>query len=157
MEPIATAEILKGAALIMNVTEEDLKETLNIVRSLGGDAKRMIAEIYSPPRVTAAARKLPHLGIVPGFAMDLRTGWDFDNAERRREARRRVATEQPMFVVTSPECRAWSSWQQLNAQKRNPADVERDRVRARLHLAFVTELHADQVRAGRYFLHEHPA
>ena len=62
-----------------------------------------------------------------------------------------------MFLVTSPECRAWCSWQNLNEQKREPGDMMRDRVRARVHLDFVAELCAEQTTNGRYFLHEHPA
>ena len=76
-------------------------EILNVVKALGGNSgkyrrersraiRAVVSEIYSPPRVTAAARRLPHLGVLPGFAMDLRNGWDFDNAERRREARRLI-------------------------------------------------------------------
>ena len=43
----------------------------------------MIAEIYSPPRVTAAARRLPKNGLLTGLAVDITvddtTGrpWDF--------------------------------------------------------------------------------
>ena len=31
----------------------------------------MVSEIYSPPRVTALAKMLPSLGMIPGFAMDI--------------------------------------------------------------------------------------
>ena len=42
-------------------------------RERRGSLKRLVSEIYSPPRVTAAAKLLPSLGCVPGFAMDLTT------------------------------------------------------------------------------------
>ena len=155
-------EVLRGAAIIEGMNVNDLKMVLNFITEAGGDAKRMISEIYSPPRVTAAARKLPHLGVVPGFAMDLRTmdehgrPWNFDNEERRREARRRLQAERPMFLVGSPMCTQFCSWQHLNAQKRSPSEVTRDHVRAMVHMKFVCQLYEDQVKAGRYFIHEHP-
>ena len=33
----------------------------------------MVAEIYSPPRVTRAAKLLPSLGLAPGLALDVTT------------------------------------------------------------------------------------
>ena len=42
-----------------------------------------IVEIYSPPRVTAEAAKME---LRTGEAMDLTTGWDFDDAKDRRKA-----------------------------------------------------------------------
>ena len=47
----------------------------------------MVAEIYSAPRVTSAAKLLPSLGVLPGFALDLTIGWDFTKESARREAR----------------------------------------------------------------------
>ena len=59
-------------------------EILQLVDAMGGSkskyarerrgaVKRLVSEIYSPPRVTAALKLLPSLGCVPGFAMDLTT------------------------------------------------------------------------------------
>ena len=135
---------------------------MKFVRDMGGDTQRMLTEIYSPARVTAAAAKLPHLGVIPGFAFDLTTNdedgkaWDFTFAERRQEARRRVAEQKPMFLVGSPMCKAFSSWQALNAQKRDPHLTHRERVSAMVHLRFVCELYELQASEGRFFLHEHP-
>ena len=68
-----------------------------MVNMLGGDGgayhkkrlgavNRIVAELYSPPRVTAAAKFLPDLGLIPGFAMDLTNGWDFNDAGMRAKA-----------------------------------------------------------------------
>ena len=57
-----------------------------------------VAEVYSPPRVTAEAARF---GLHPGMALDLTTfdengePWDFSKAGRRKEARRRLAEEDP--------------------------------------------------------------
>ena len=44
-----------------------------LARDLGADAERTVSEFYSPERVTDAAKRLKHLHILPGFALDLRT------------------------------------------------------------------------------------
>ena len=57
-----------------------------------GELQAVVSEIYSPPRVTKAARMLPHLGISAGFALDLTVNdedgkpWDFDDAQQRNKA-----------------------------------------------------------------------
>ena len=64
-----------------------------------------VSEMYSPPRVKAATKFLPELKIIPGFAFDLTTAdtdgrlWDFDEAEMRDRARKRIAEEKPMLLV----------------------------------------------------------
>eukprot|EP00972_Heterocapsa_arctica_P078882 11633644-Heterocapsa_arctica.AAC.1 len=67
----------------------------------GPEARRTLYEIYSPPRITQAARSNPGLGIQPGFALDLTTldefwnPWEFDNAQQRERAMERVKREKP--------------------------------------------------------------
>ena len=61
-----------------------------------------------------------------------------------------------MLLVGSPMCTAFCAWQKLNAQKRDPAVVKREWDRAMIHLEFVCRLYLLQIKAGRYFLHEHP-
>ena len=107
-----------------------------LTKDLGGDPDRTISEMYSPPRLTAAARKLPHLQLVPGFALDLRTcdedgvAWNFDVAERRDAARKKFHEERPMFLVGTPMCTRWCSWQHINDAKRDPEEVRREHVQA---------------------------
>ena len=61
-----------------------------------------------------------------------------------------------MLLIGTPMCKRFSSWQYLNDTKRDPETVEREKVKAKVHLAFMCELYHAQVNAGRYFLHEHP-
>ena len=55
---------------------------LNLVRSLGGDGRKyvrersrsvrhLVAEMYSRPWATAAAKLLPDLGCIPGCTLDI--------------------------------------------------------------------------------------
>ena len=72
-------------------------------------AKRKIEEVYSPPRVTAEAKRCRHLNFDKGLSFDLvadeqeRT-WDFTKEEERRKARRRIKEEAPYLLIGSPPC-----------------------------------------------------
>ena len=101
---------VKEEAEVMN------REILKVVELLGGSGNKykkerkkamqhMVAEIFSPPRVTAAAKMLPSLGCIPGFALDLTTSdangtpWDFDCPRRRAAAWELLETDKPMLVI----------------------------------------------------------
>jgi hypothetical protein len=124
------------------------------VRALGGGGGRGVdvAEVFSPERVTTQARKM---GLVPGLAMDLQTGWDF-RLERHKEAARRYVDEvKPMLVIGSPMCKMFSTLQNLFKHKRDDAWHQRY-LEAEVHSKFVVELYKMQLKGGRLFLHEHP-
>ncbi len=120
-----------------------------------------IADIYSPPRVTAL---LPGGGgLYPGVAMDLTTNdedgrpWDFDDPQQRQKARDRLRSDQPFVLIGSPMCTVFCRLQAINFAKMHPDRVRAILARARMHLNFVCSLYEEQVRAGRHFIHEHPA
>ena len=157
----------------IEIAEHD-REIIGIVKSLGGDGgkyrrerkraiRQVVSEIYSPPRVTAAAKLLPELRLIPGFALDLTTvnergePWNFDLKVMRDEALRRVRDERPLLLVGSPMCTAFSTWQRINNLIRDPMVVKNEMRDALVHLRFCVELYREQMRHGRYFLHEHPA
>ena len=54
-------------------------------------------------------------------------------------------------------CTAFSTWQRINDKIRCPVTVAVERKRAVEHLDFCMELYREQMRHGRYFVHEHPA
>ena len=62
-----------------------------------------------------------------------------------------------MLLTGSPMCTAFSTWQRINSKMRDGLVVEAERRRAVQHLEFTMELYKEQLRHGRYFLHEHPA
>ena len=95
------------------------REILQLTGTIGCDQDQYIAqvnsepsvaEVYSAPRVTKAAKLLPKYGIAPGYALDLSTvdergiPWDFDDPEMREKAKKRQRDEQPMLLVGSPMC-----------------------------------------------------
>ena len=132
-------------------------EELGRVLSVSEVPNRIVAEIYSPERVTDAARLLPQLQAIPGFAMDLTNGWDFNIAEHRAAAKKKIEEVKPQLLIGSPMCTAYSGWQHINDRKRDADLVAWEKERARMHLSFCAELYTMQAAAGRYFLHEHPA
>ncbi len=63
----------------------------------------------------------------------------------------------PLLLIGSPECTAFSTWQYLSEVKFADIDkLKRERIRAELHLDFVTSLYKEQIEDGLDFLHEHP-
>ena len=85
--------------------------------------RRMVAEVYSAPRVNKAMKLMPSLELVPGFALDLSGNdeeghaWDFTRADMREKAKALVLKEKPFVLIGSPPCTAFSSWQHLNAAR----------------------------------------
>ena len=125
---------------------------------------KLVSEVYSPPRVSALAKAMPSYGLQPGFALDLTTSdsdgkvWDFNSAEMRRRARRLVRETRPMFLIGSPMCKAFSTWQNLNHSKygHSEDEIRRERARAVMHVNFTVELMEMQLADDRFFLFEHP-
>ena len=119
-----------------------------------------VAEIYNPPRVTAMARSM---GMRAGWSLDLTTQdsdgrrWDFNELEMRNRAIRKIAKDQPLFLIGSPMCTAFSCMNRISYVKMPKEEVEARMAHGRRHLEVCAKLYATQWRSGRYFLHEHPA
>lgn len=133
------------------------------VDALAKEANTIVSEVYSPPRVTKAARILKRLGITPVFAMDITVNdedgnpWDFENEAQQAKAHKRLIDTEPDLLVGSPECKEYSPWQRINkAKSSTPEEYEERQKKADRHLEFVCNLYRSQCLAGRLFLHEHP-
>lgn len=117
-----------------------------------------VAEVYSPPRVTGMAERL---GMRAGWSLDLATrdeegnSWDFNKAEMKNKAARKLISDEPYVLIGSPPCTDWSSLMNLNWPRMTPEEVERRNKEARVHLEFCMKLYKIQHDHGRYFLHEH--
>ena len=74
-------------------------------RERQGALNRIVSEVYSPPRVTAAIKMLPSLKLIPGLAMDLTTlddegkPWDFTTRRSTVKARRQCERQKPALIV----------------------------------------------------------
>ena len=123
-----------------------LFEVLLVAGVSAGDARAKIAELYSPPRVSAAAGTLPNLSLVGGSTFDLRAdadgrSWDFRRAADRRLARARIEEEKPYLVVGCPPCTAFSALQALNERRADASLRARQLAEARVLLGFAIEIY----------------
>ena len=120
-----------------------------------------VAEVYSPPRMTEAARAA---GLKDGWSLDLTKNdengepWDLSKESRQKEAMKKVKDDKPFILVASPMCAPLSALQEVF----NYPGMETEEVRRRLedglkHVKFALELCLEQYRNGRLFLLEHPA
>ena len=110
-----------------------------------------VSEVYSPPRVTVEAMKF---GLKAGEAFDLTNGWDLSNEDEQKFVKEYVRKNKPMLLIGSPECKMFSSLQNLSAWTASKAKRLR---KAKRHIRFCMELYEEQMSEGRLFLHEHPA
>ena len=109
-----------------------------------------VAEIFGPGRFTSVSSAFD---LRPGHAMDLRSGYDFNNAADRKRGELEFLDEQPLLLVGSPPCVAFSTMQNFAKD----SQAWRAKLREGLqHLEFVCKLYKLQHASGRFFLHEHP-
>ena len=101
-------------------------EIIAVLRVLGADpsshrrekkqaVRRLVSEMYPPPRVTAMLKRMTNHGLTPGLAMDLTTNdpddgqpWYFDREDKRDKALRLQREQKPLFIIGSPMCTRWS-------------------------------------------------
>ena len=111
-------------------------------------ARRLVTEVYSPPRITKLIRESRMRHVMPGYALDLTTvdpadglRWVFSLRKERIRARRLICEHRPYFVIGPPQCKEFCTWQRLNEAK-HPADGQRAAAReaAVVHLEFVSQL-----------------
>ena len=98
-----------------------LEELLHVSRELGGSVednasicvaacRGIVAEVYSPPRVTRAAELLPRLNIDLGLALDLTTThelgqpWDFSKQHMKEKARAKLIKQKPDLCLLEAQC-----------------------------------------------------
>ena len=126
--------------------------------------KTSFVEVYGRGHIMAQANgPRRSLNITGLNALDLRTykangePWDFSKKTDRVEAETLIEVQKPMWVIGSPQCNKFSSWQYVNYRDLNDEEINTHREEGRVHLRFAARLYRRQVRAGRYFPHEHPS
>ena len=86
--------------------------------------RRIVSEVYSPPRVTGDITRRRHAHLVPVFAFDLTVNdpdgahpWDFSIEDKREKARAKFSKQTPYMRIGSPACTAFRTWMCLNEAK----------------------------------------
>ena len=97
------------------------------------------------------------VGFERGPVVDCATGWSTSDEEQMEEVEQRVRDEEPVLLIGSPMCRAFSTLVEL-AQAGKPSEVELKSLveRCVTHLKFCFRMYEMQRNAGRLVLHEHP-
>ena len=76
----------------------------------------------------------------------------------KKKAEKLLDETKPDLLVGSPMCTKFSSWQRISRRRtKDPRRLKQERAEAVKHLEFVCHLYKKQAKAGRWFLHEHPA
>ena len=135
-----------------------MKGALKLFEMTGPD----VVEVYSQPRVTQEAGVHKRFKIRPGWSLDLTlddpmTGlpWDLGKSEVRTRVRSLVKSTKPFMLIGSQPRTAISNMQNMQGQSRDLAKMAKELEYAKKHVRFCIELYMDQIRGGRYFLHEH--
>ena len=116
-----------------------------------------IMEIYSPTRV---GRICAEYGLVPGPALDLRTGFDLSTSADRARALALYREKDPELVTLSPPCTEFSRLQALNRYLHGQKYAEaHDKLKgvAVKHVELCIKIATMLIRKGRWFIFEHPA
>ena len=97
------------------------------------------------------------MGFGRALVVDCATGWSMSGEERMEEIEQHIRDEEPVLLIGSPMCRAFSTLIELT-QAGKPSEVELKNLveRCVTHLKFYFRMHETQRNAGRLFLHEHP-
>ena len=146
------SDMLIDALVLAGVRERTAHEYASAVMELEKTSPTFI-EVYGRGNVVAAANGPRNSLNVKGLdAIDLTTlkksgdHWDFSFKRERDEARQMVADLKPTWVIGSPPCTAFSSWQHVNYATMSPEDVQRKKLAGLVHLKFVAQLYKDQVK-----------
>ena len=117
------------------------------------DWKVDVSEMFSPPRFTQHAGRL---GLRPGFAVDLSTGWNLDLPQDVAKMDELIEREKPELLTGSPDCAPFTILRNINKSYLNSAENKEKRRKGEEHLKLCVERYRRQMKRGKYFLHEHP-
>lgn len=110
-------------------------------------------EFFSPPRVCIPLRREQFRAV---HSFDLNTGYNFLHFEDRARAWRLMVEHRPFFTMLSPPCTMYSTMQNANWKKMNPAIKEQRLQEAHCLLDYAMNVASHQIIQDRFFAHEHP-
>ena len=94
---------------------------------------------------------------MPGVAMDLETGWDFNEEWQIHEATKEIRKKKPKFLLGTPPCGESSNFVHwLLANKVEPHVLREKLARSEWHCEVCCGFYEHQYWSGNWFLHEHP-
>ena len=113
-------------------------------------------ELFSPPRVRHYAQRLG-LRVDSSVSFDLQDGWDVRSSADRSLFRKHQRSNQPLMLMASPDCGAFTQLRHLNRERMKPEAISKRISEGLLMWNFSLEAIHSQIAAGHYFGLEHPA
>ena len=110
-----------------------------------------VAEVFSPLGVTATYKKYE---LLPGYAIDLEIGWDLTSSDDAKSIQTTLQEEDPYLVTGSPPCEAFSPLRALDERRVDPETRALRLEVGKDILQTTCDFHEQQMKRGRYFLHE---
>ena len=113
-----------------------------------------VAELFCRNRFGESA---VDMGFERGVVVDYATGWSMSDEEQMEEVEQRIRDEEPVLLIGSRMCRAFSSLVELtHAGKPSEFELKSLVERCVTHVEFCFRMYETLRNAGRLFLHEHP-
>ena len=151
--PASATDAVQDIQTLFHIGVEFGEERQVSARDLRALGAHDVMEVFSPPRLTERCKAF---GLLPGYAIDLETGWDLLDDAQVKSLERVLDEEDPFLLTGSPPYEAFSPLQGLNKDRVGPL-VREERLRiGRQNLKTTCDMYKRQHRRKRYFLHEHP-
>ena len=149
------------AELMLDEKVEEMRVLLQIggvsVRDAYQCKEPVLAEIFSPPRLTRYAQQRDGLALDLTVMDEYGQPWDFSKADCRQRANEKIADLSPDLLLGCTPCRMYSPLQFLNRNKGDPVQKQQDVEEAQQHLDFCAGQYEAQMMRRKFFVHEHPA
>ena len=141
-----------------------LKKDLDVMLAEGKEPQSkpyVIWEVYAGTgRITQRVNELKRQGFnVKAEKFGFATGWDFSKRSDQLKLLRRLRDEEPDEVFLSPDCKLWSSLQELAASKSTEAReklIVKRQHNHDTHLTFTAVIYRHQWKSYRHAHIEHP-
>ena len=114
--------------------------------------KYVVAELFSPPRFAAAAKKAG----LEGKSYDIKQGYDLTDPQVQKLVDEELDALQPDLLTICPPSTHWGGWDHLNRMYRTPLENARLNRIKRQQCRYGAAQARKQVDRGGDFVFEHP-
>ena len=123
------------------------RDRQNLQKAMSNVEKHIgpISELYSPPRISAAAEKK---GLEAGTCFDLQTGWDRSQEFDRKQMWKVLREERPEVIAVCPPCGPFSQMQAIDKGRGDPAKAMRILYAGQEHLRLAVAVCIWQLNQG---------
>jgi hypothetical protein len=148
--------------VVMSLEEPEARRAQLLMNSLGArvSSTAEVVEVFNPGRFGPWCSRY---GLTRSHAFDLTLcdpedglPWDLNCPIKRAKVESIILDEEPMILIGSPTCRAFSQLIELSRNRVDPGKLAALTAECVEHLKFSFHLYNLQAAGKRYFLHEQP-